>query len=170
MDKKDFSVKVNAHWIIECFDRYGKLKWKEEYNNLVVTAGLNKLLDATFKTGLAAPAWYVGLVDNDGFSEYVAGDTMSSHSGWSACSPYSNATRPAFTPGTISGGSVDNSGSKAVFNINASDTIRGAFLCDDDTVDGSSGTLYGAGDFSAARAVQDGDTLNVQVTLTVTAS
>jgi len=133
-----------------------KLKWRDKFHNLVVTAGLNKVLDATFKTGLTTPAWYVGL---KGAGSVVAGDTMASHSGWSEITPYSNSTRPAFTPGTISGGSVDNAAAKAVFNINATATVVGAFLADDNTKGGTTGTLYGAGDFAASRSVASGDTL-----------
>ncbi len=145
-----------------------RLKWIDEIQNLVVTAGRDKLLDATFKTGLASPAWYVGLKDTGTVDPT---DIMSSHAGWATITPYSNATDPAFTPGTISAGAVNNSASKAVFNINASDDVYGAFLKDDNTKGGTSGTLYGAGNFTGGtRSVQDGDTLNVQINLSITAS
>jgi len=165
-----FLVKFGTHYKVECFGADGLLKWVEEFDNLVVTAGLNKYLDATLKTGLASPAWYVGLVDNAGWTAYAAGDTMGSHTGWAEGTPYSNATRPAFTPGTISGGSVDNSASKAVFNINATLTVRGAFMTDNNTKGGTTGTLLGEGDFAAARSVISGDTLNVTVTCTAAAA
>jgi hypothetical protein len=141
------------------------LIWVDEFKNIVVTAGKNKLLDATLKTGLASPAWYVGLKAT---GTVAVGDTMGSHAGWgelAAATPtYSNATRPAFTPGSVSAGSVDNSASKAVFNINATITVFGAFLADSSTIDGTSGTLYGAGDFASSRALLSGDTLNVTIT------
>jgi hypothetical protein len=95
---------------------------------------------------------------------------MASHASWATITPYSNATDPAFTPGAISGGSVDNSASKAVFNINATDDVYGAFLKDNNTKGGSTGILYGAGDFGAYRSVLSGDTLNVQITCSITAS
>jgi hypothetical protein len=142
-----------------------QLQWADGFNNIVVTAGLNKLIDATFKTGLASPAWFVGLVDNASFSAYAAADTMASHSGWIEGVPYSNGTRPSFTAGSVAAGSVDNSASKAVFTINATLTVRGAFLVDNSTKSGTTGTLYGEGDFASSRSVISGDTLNVQVTL-----
>lgn len=46
---------------IVCTGPDGVEKWRETAENRVVTAGLNKVLDAAFKTGLGAPAWYVGL-------------------------------------------------------------------------------------------------------------
>lgn len=165
---KSFNAKIQVshRYYVECFDSMGNLKWTDGFENLVVTAGLNKYLDATLKTGLAAPLWYVGL---KGTGAVVAGDTMASHAGWAEITPYSNATRPAFTPGTISAGSVDNSAAKAVFNINANTTVYGAFMADDSTKGGATGTLLGAGDFAASRAVQSGDTLNIQITCTITA-
>lgn len=153
---------------VECRDAAGNLRWAERFHNLVTTVGKNKLLDATFKTGLASPAWYVGLVDNASFSAYAAADTMASHAGWIEGVPYSDATRQALTPGTVAAGSVDNSASKAVFNINATLTVRGCFLVDNSTKSGSTGVLYGVGDFAASRAVLSGDTLSVTVTLSIT--
>lgn len=160
-----FGIKVHHNYKVECFDKDGNLKWIENIENLVVTAGLNKYLDATLKTGLASPLWYVGL---KGTGTIVAADTMTTHTGWSEIVPYSNVTRPAWTPGTIASGSVDNSGSKAVFNINATATIYGAFMCDNNTKSGTTGTLLGAGDFGTARSVVNTDTLNVTITSTLT--
>ncbi len=162
-------MKLKQHYKVECFGKDGKLKWQDEFDNLVVTAGLNKYLDATLKTGLTSPLWYVGLIKNTPAPSYVAGDIMSSHAGWTTSTVYSNATDPAFTPGTIATGSVDNSASKAVFNINAgTDTLAGCFLKDNSTKGGTTGTLLGEGSFSGGdRAVQNGDTLNVTVTCTI---
>jgi len=158
---------LKQRYLVECYGSDGELKWAETIDNLVVTEGLNKYLDATLKTGLSSPAWYVFL---KGSGTVQASDTMSSHPNWNELTPYSNATRPQWNPGTISNGSVDNSGSKAQFNINASSTIYGAGMCDDDTKGGTSGTLLGAGDFSSSRSVESGDTLNVTITCSLTAS
>ncbi len=163
--KLEFKIKQTYRF--ECFDKNGNLKWIDEFDNLVVTAGLNKYLDATLKTGLTTPLWYVGLKDT---GTVVAADTMASHAGWATITPYSNATDPAFTPGTIAAGSVDNSVAKAVFNINATDDIYGAFMKDDNTKGGVTGTLLGGGDFAAARSVISGDTLNVTITCSIAAS
>jgi hypothetical protein len=162
------NVKVKTLWKFQCRDRNGILKWTEEFANLVVTEGLNKLLDATFKTGVASPAWYVGLKDT---GTVAAGDTIASHPGWAELTCFSEGSRPGFTPGTVSGGSVDNSASKAVFSINTSDDIYGGFICDDATKGGTSGTLYGAGDFTGgAKSVSSGDQLSVTITLSVSST
>ena len=169
------------NYVVECWDRWVRtktgrivrerkrpvLKWRDGFQNIVVTTGLNILLDSTIKTGVSSPAWYVGL---KGMGTMVAADTMASHGGWSELTPYSDSTRPAYTTGTISSGSVDNSASKAVFNINGSSTIYGCFLANNSTKGGTTGTLYGGGDFGSSRAVVNGDTLNVTVTLTQTSA
>jgi hypothetical protein len=159
-----FKVKPHTHYQVECW-RPGFVDgpcsmrvWTDEFDNIVVTEGMNKILDSTIKTGVSSPAWYVGL---KGTGSVVAGNTLASHAGWSEINPYSG-NRPAFTPGTIANGSVDNSASKAVYAITSDLTVYGAFLCNAAT--GTSGVLYGAGDFGTARAVLTGDTLNVQIT------
>lgn len=53
---------VETRYVCDAFDRRGRHLWRAHAKNRVVTVGLNKLLDATFKTGLTTPAWYLGLV------------------------------------------------------------------------------------------------------------
>jgi len=161
------AMKVNQKYRVECHDRLGNLKWVEEFDNLVVQEGLAKYLDATLKTGLASPLWYVGL---KGTGTVVTGDTLASHAGWSEINPYSG-NRPAWTPGSITGTTtktVDNSASKAVFAITAPLTVYGAFMPNVNT--GVAGIMLGAGDFGTARAVESGDTLSVTVTCTQTSA
>lgn len=161
---------ISHFYQVECFGPDGVLKWQDTIHNLVTTEGLGKYLDATLKTGLASPAWYVSLVKAK-TTGYAAGDTLASHAGWTEGAPGTDWTgnRITFTPGTIAAGSVDNSGSKAVFPILQSLTISGALLASAAT--GTSGTLLGVGDFTAgAKAVASGDTLSVTVTASLTAS
>jgi len=157
-------AKFHTHWKLECFNKDGKLKWIEEFDNIVVNVGLDDNLDKYFKGSGYTAAWYVGL---KGTGTPAAGDTMASHATWSEISTeYDETTRPVLTLGAVSGQSVDNSASKAEFTFNATITIYGAFICTDNTKGGTSGTLYGVGDFTTSRAVVDDDVLKVTVTLT----
>ncbi len=168
MEQIQEQVSVTTRYRVECFDSEGKLKWVESFENLVTTLGLNALLDNTFSAPAAAVTWFVGL---KGTGALAAGDTMASHAGWSELTPYSDATRPAWTKdGAASGGAMSNSASKASFSINASATVVGAFMVDDSTKGGTTGTLYGGGDFSASRSVVNGDTLNVQADPSITST
>jgi hypothetical protein len=156
-----------AVYAIECLGADGQVKWREEYHNLVTTVGKNDILTQYFKGSGYTAAFYVGLISSTSYTTGpAAGDTASSHGGWTEDQTYSNATRPTLTLGTASGGSIDNSANKAQFTINGSATIKGAFLITNSTKGGTTGTLYSAGTFSGGdRTVSNGDTLNTQVTL-----
>ncbi len=150
----------------ECFDKDGRLKWTEEVPNIVVNAGLNDVLDKYFKGSSYTAAFYVGLVDNAGWSAFAAGDIMSSHAGWTEFEDYAGASRPTLTLGSVSSQSVNNSASKATYAINDTGVIKGAFVTTVVTKGGTTGTLYSEAAFGATRSVENGDTLNVTVTLT----
>jgi len=170
-------LSIDQFYQVECYKQDGVipempdraywgplLMWREDFSNLVVTAGLNKYLDATLKTGLQTPLWYVGLKSQGTAS---AADTLASHPTWTEVNPYTG-NRPVWTAGTINAGSVDNSASRAVFTCTSAATVAGAFMASAST--GTTGTLLGVGDFTTARAVVTDDVLNVQVTCSLTAS
>jgi hypothetical protein len=153
---------------VKCFNEDGKLAWVEDFENLVTTQGKNNLLDVYFKGGTASTTWYVALYNS---GTPVVGDTYATHAGYVEDSNYSNANRPTLTLGTISGASVDNSGSVAAFNMNATTTIVGAAVVNKNTkgdTAAAGGILYSAGAFGASRSVVNGDTLNVTITLSFT--
>lgn len=144
----------------------GELRWADGYDNVVVNVGLDEMLDKFFKGSAYTAAHYVGLTDGAPVT-VAAADTMASHAGWSEDQNYSEGARQAFTPGTVSGQSVDNSASKAQFSINATTTIGGGFLTTDSTKGGTAGILVSAGAFTGGdKSVGNGDTLSVQATYT----
>ena len=148
-----FGMRVCHTYHVECFGPDGALKWSDDFHNLVTFVGLKTYLDYTLKTGNAAPAWFVGLITGPGAGNtYAQADTSASHAGWAESTAYSNGTRPAYTPGVItfasSPASVDNSASKAVFNINGTATVAGCFMIDSSTKGGSTGILLGEGNFT----------------------
>lgn len=162
-------VKMATHYKIECVGADGEVKWIDEFDNLVVNAGLNDVLDKYLKGSAYTAAFYVGLTAAT--PTFAAADTMASHAGWTESAAYSQANRPTLTLGAVASQSVDNSASKAQFSINATATIGGAFVTTNNTKSGSTGTLYGGGAFAEGnRSVVSGDTLNVTVTLSAAAS
>jgi len=148
-------------WKVTCLDKDGNIKWEENNKNIIVTAGLNHILDTQFHATTQVTTWYIGL---KGAGTPVAADTMASHGSWAELAGYSG-NRKEWTEGAASAGSMTNS-SSVDFTINATATVAGAFL--NTAATGTGGTLYGVVDFSSSRAVIDGDTL--QVTVTVTAA
>lgn len=151
---------------VVCYDKDGNHKWTAKSPNLVVNVGLADMNDKYFSGSGYTAAWYLGLYGAASSNDPAAGDTMASHAGWTEVTDYSQSTRPAATFGsaTVADPSViDNSGSVAVFSINNTVTVGGAFLTSDDTKGGSTGILFSAADFQAPgdRNVVSGDTLNV---------
>jgi len=157
---------------MQCFDKDGNLKWEAECPNLVVNAGLQDMNNKYFLGSAYTATWYIGLYGSGATNSPAAGDTMSSHAGWTEVVPYSQATRPACTfatPTTANPSVATNSASPAVYSINATSTVGGAFLTSNSTKSGTTGTLYSASDFTSPgdRAVVSGDTLNVTYTLSL---
>lgn len=139
----------------------GQPKWHEVIHNTIVTVGRNEILDQFFGGSGYTAALFAGL---KGSGSVNAADEMDSHAGWSTISAYSNATDPAYTVGAAAAGSIDNSGSPAVFTMNGAYTAAGAFLKTDNTKGGTAGILISAADFSTARSGDSGDTITVTVT------
>jgi len=155
-----------------CYDKDGALKWEAEEDNLVVNVGLAYMAGSALTSVTQITTWYIGLYGAAASNTPAAGDTMSSHAGWTENVGYSDATRVActFATATTANPSVaTNSASVAVFNINATSTVGGAFLTSGSAKSGTAGTLFSAADFSAPgdRAVTSGDLLNVTYTLSL---
>lgn len=166
------SATAKGVYVVQCHDADGNLKWEAEAPNLVVNGGLQDM-NAKYFTGSSYTAtWYLGLYGAAASNNPAAGDTMSSHAGWTEVTAYSQATRPACTfgtPTTANPSVATNSASPATFSINGTTTVGGAFLTSNNTKSGTTGTLYSAADFSAPgdRSVVSGDTLTVTYTLSL---
>jgi hypothetical protein len=141
-------AKATGLFEIKCHDKDGNLKWEAESKNLVVNVGLAYMAGSAL-TG-AAPVtqittWYLGLYGAGASNTPAAGDTMASHAGWTEVTAYSNANRVTatlVTATTANPSVVTNTASPAVFNINGSATVGGAFLTSNDTKGGTTGTLF----------------------------
>lgn len=160
------ALHATGSYAVECYAADGTLRWRDVIPNLVVTVGKNNLLDSYFAGSSYTAAFYLGLVDGGSTPSYAAGDTMSSHSGWTESVAYSNAARPTVSWNAASGGSKASTATS--FTINGTATIAGAFLTTNATKSGTTGTLYSGGNFSGgSRSVLSGDTLNVTYTASV---
>jgi hypothetical protein len=168
-------VKATGRFVIECYDKDGKLKWVDDSKNLVVNVGLQYMAGTALDGSTARiTSWYLGLYGAASSNDPAAGDTMSSHAGWTEVTDYTEATRPAatFVAATTANPSVvTNSASKAQFTMNATVTVGGAFLTSDNTKSGTTGTLFSAKDFNSPgdRSVVSGDVVLVTYTFSLSA-
>lgn len=159
---------------VECHDKDGNLKWTAESKNLVVNVGLQYMAGTALTSVTQITTWYLGLYGSGASNTPAAGDTMSSHAGWTEVVAYSNATRVAATFATATTANpsvVTNAASPAVFNINGTMTVGGAFLTSGSAKSGTTGTLFSAADFGSPgdRSVVSGDTLSVTYTFSLAA-
>ena len=144
---------------VECLDPTGKLVWRDKFHNLVVTVGMNDMLDKYFAGAAYTAAWFLGLA---GVGTPATADTLASHAGWAEINPYTG-NRPSIPWSAASGGSKN---SPAVsFSITSSATVGGAFIASVNT--GTAGILFSSGQFSASKVVNNGDTLNVTPTISL---
>lgn len=168
-------LKAGGFFTVQCFDKDGKLKWTEENHNLVVNVGLQDMNTKYFTGSSYTAAWYIGLYGSGSTNDPAAGDTMSSHAGWTEVTAYSQSTRPACSFGTATTADpsvITNSASAATFSINGTTVVGGAFLTSDNTKGGTSGILFSASDFQSPgdRSVVNGDTLTVTYTFSLDAA
>ena len=168
------AARARGFFVVECFDKDGNLKWREENHNLVVNVGLQDMNAKYFTGSSYTAAWYIGLYGAGASNTPAASDTMSSHAGWTEVTAYSQSTRPACTfgtPTTADPSVATNSASAASFSINGTTTVGGAFLTSNNTKGGSTGTLFSASDFTGGdRSVVSGDTLTVTYTFSLDAA
>ena len=170
--KSGEQAQATGVYYVECHDKDGKLKWSAESKNLVVNAGLAYMAGTALTSVTQITTWYIGLYGAGASNTPAAGDTMSSHAGWTEVVAYSNATRVAATFATATTANpsvVTNSASPATFNINGTTTVGGAFLTSGSAKSGTTGTLFSAADFGSPgdRSVVSSDTLSVTYTFSL---
>lgn len=168
-------VRGGGVFALQCHDADGNLKWETSTHNLVVNVGLQDMNAKYFTGSSYTAAWYLGVYGAAASNNPAAGDTMSSHAGWTEVTAYSESTRPTCTfgtPTTADPSVATNSANPATFSVNGTTTIGGAFLVSNSTKGGTTGTLFSAGDFASPgdRSVVSGDTLTLTYTFSLDAA
>jgi hypothetical protein len=152
---------------VVCKDKHGRIKWAEEFPNVVTTVGKNEVLDEALAGSGYTAAWYMGLIDDTGYTTGpVAGDTMASHGGWAENQNYDETNRVTTAWSSAASGSKSLSAALD-FSMNTnSDAVKGVFLCDNSTKGGTTGVLLSAGLFTGGdKSVDSGDTLSCSYSL-----
>lgn len=159
---KDMNLK--GRFQVQHLAKDGSLKGVYDFPNGIVDVGLNYILETAFNGGSAATTWYVGLIDNAGFSALSNSDTMLSHAGWGEATDYDEATRPEWTAGTATGRSITNAAT-VDFSINGTVVLRGIFITSNNTKSGTAGTLWSTASFASNVNATSGDTLKITYTV-----
>jgi len=144
--------------------RNGKVIARYDFPNGIVDEGLDHILETEFHEGTPVTTWYIGLVDNDGWTEFADADVMNSHSGWTEAEDYDEATRGEWTVGAAAARAITNAVT-VDFTIDATVTIKGIFITSSSTKGGTAGVLWSTGAFGATVPLNDNDVLKVTYTV-----
>jgi hypothetical protein len=142
--------------------RGGKLIGVYDIPNGITDEGKKRLFDVMFNQGTQITDWFVGLIDNTGYSALAAANVYTqingkggdgNTNGWREFEDYTDEnntssaiTRPAWPEEAASGAGtvvMTNTATKAVFKVTAAGTIKGLFLA------GGVASCQNKGDFSA---------------------
>lgn len=160
----------------ERFDMYGYFTfeiWTPEEKSLLyweivpngmTTVGITDMFEQ-YHNGGTGLTFYIGLIDDSGFTAVAAADTMSSHAGWTEITDYSEGTRPAWGPDDAASNKVTNS-TKASFTMTAAKDAKGLFLTSVSTKDGTTGILWCTALFNLTNALQNAQVAKAGYTLT----
>lgn len=151
-------------FVIEHRDKDGNLKGTYDVPNGIVDVGLEHMFDTQFHAGTPITTWYIGLVDNSGFTAFADADTMASHAGWNEFTSYSEGTRVAWAEDAAASRAITNTTSSD-FSITGSGTVKGIFVTSDNTKSGTAGTLWATAAFASTVAVVNGDSLKITYTI-----
>lgn len=149
--------------------RGGEIIDKWDSHNLWVNQGLNHGLDVILHDGTKVHPWYVGIFE--GNYTPLATDTAANISANSTeCTAYSEATRQEYVETAASSQSTNNTANKAVFTMNATKTIYGAFLASASAKGATTGTLLAADKAGTSKSLTSGDQLLVEYIMTAAAA
>ena len=177
------SVGIEGHYVVECRDANGNLKWSDSFPNLVNAVGKQLLLNTLLTTSgtYTTVGPFLGLISGAS-PTFAASDTMTSHAGWTEFTAYTvtgSAVRgtAVFGTATSTGTSPSNVTTSTATAITytitgAGGTVGGCFLTTGSgatsTLGNTGGTLYSAGAFSVAKVTTAGDTVSVTYSTTAT--
>jgi hypothetical protein len=166
------ALPIKGKWVVQHFrkgslidpslsDEYVMIDEFEAFN-APTNAGVNHVLDAAFGGGSQISPWYIGLIDNAA-GALANTDTLASKA-WTEAVGYSGGARIEWQDDAASSRTKANS-TTADFNMTGSATIRGLFVCEDDTPGGTTGVLWSTALFGTPSSVVNTDVLKLVYSL-----
>lgn len=143
--------------------------------NIVVTEGLNHMLDVALHDASKVATWYFRLfsANTAPLATWTAANfTSNATEITSGTEGYSEAAGQAFVEAAASAGAITNSASKAAFTIATATSVNiwGAGLLSVSTKGGTTGTLMSASKFGAVRTLYNTDVFNLGYTLSLSST
>jgi hypothetical protein len=155
------ALPLRGKFFVEHRNKDGKLIGLYRIPNGIVDVGMNFLLDCMFNSGTQSATWYIGLIDNSGYTGVSDSDTNASHSGWTEFTGYSGG-RKTWGSGAASSRSVSN-GTTVDFTMTSAGGIRGIMVTDQ--ASGTGAVLWATALFSSSITVAISDVLKITYTV-----
>lgn len=106
----------------------------------ITNEGLNNILSVGWNAGTQVTAWYIGMIDDLNYVAVADDDTYDdidqAGNDWDEFQSYTDAnnadnatTRPLWTEDAPSSQSITNGTTKSIYDITASGTVKGVFVC-----------------------------------------
>ena len=151
-------INVNGQY----FGRLNGGEWSHEGDNLVVDEGLQHILAVVFGATSKAAGFYLTLFMGSTAPTNLwkaSNFASAANENTSQSEGYDSNTRPVWTPGAVTGTSIDNLAAPAelTFATASSVEITGAAMLTSSQRGGTSGVLVSASAFAVPRIFQDGD-------------
>lgn len=135
-DLRSHLFNMRGEFIVEHWRRGRRIN-EYRVQNGIVNEGKNKLLNVMFDGGTQITTWYLGLIDNSGYTALADADNYDNidqaGNGWDEFKNYTDGnngdnttTRPEWPTDPASAQSITNS-TVAVYNITGSGTVKGVF-------------------------------------------
>lgn len=169
------STLIHGHYSAVCRSAAGVQLWRDDFDNLVTTAGKNLILDSALSGNVYTASFFLGLISAVSYTAVSEADTMIGHAGWleaglANAPAYSEATRRAAAWAAATAGRKSLSAG-LIFTFTSAGTVKGSFLSTVATKDGTTGTLYSAGLFASGdQTVAATNTLTVSYTASLNPS
>lgn len=155
------ALPLRGKFFVEHRNEAGKLIGLYRIPNGIVDVGMEFLLDCMYNNGTQSTIWYLGLIDNSGYTGVSDSDTNAAHAGWTEFTTYTGG-RKTWTSGAAAGRAVSN-GATVDFTITAPGAVRGIMVTDQAA--GVGAVLWATALFSSAITVATSDVLKVTYTV-----
>ena len=150
----------------EVLNEHGDVLRAFDFHNANPLAAIDDILSVYLASGAQKLLWYFGIINNSPTPSLSTNDTAASHAGWSEFTNYTQATRQAWTPGSVSGQSVTNPTSASFTMDTGGGALYGAFIASSSTKSGTAGILFSTGAFPSVQTLSVGQILRTTFTET----
>ena len=151
--------KLGFRWYLEHYGADGKLKSREELDNLLPNESIAYLMNAGYTGGAQLTSFYIGLYEG-AYTPLVTDTLTTLLAATTECTKYAAGARMALT-GALASGLFSNVLSPALFVFNADVIVRGGFITNNAVWNNTAGVLHSAVLFPTVKDMKTGDTLKV---------